>query len=113
MLYFGCWVAMTGGSMKNFFSKLIVLTFILTAPLSFTGDRCPDFKPDCVRISFVEITETKTAAHYRASPRQYIRQSDAPIVAACPAKIVKSTASKSFQQRQLELSLGRAPPCRA
>lgn len=33
--------------MLKYFSRLLIFTLILTAPLSFTGDRCPDFKPAC------------------------------------------------------------------
>lgn len=31
--------------MLRYFSRLLIFTLILTAPLSFTGDKCPDFKP--------------------------------------------------------------------
>lgn len=31
--------------MLKYFSRLLIFTLILTAPLSFTGDKCPDFKP--------------------------------------------------------------------
>lgn len=31
--------------MLKYFSRLLIFSLILTAPLSFTGDKCPDFKP--------------------------------------------------------------------
>lgn len=31
--------------MLKYFSRILIFTLILTAPLSFTGDKCPDFKP--------------------------------------------------------------------
>lgn len=33
--------------MLRYFSRILIFTLILTAPLSFTGDKCPDFKPNC------------------------------------------------------------------
>lgn len=32
--------------MLRYFSRILIFTLILTAPLSFTGDKCPDFRPD-------------------------------------------------------------------
>jgi len=31
--------------MLNHLSRILIFTLILTAPLSFTGEKCPDFKP--------------------------------------------------------------------
>ena len=31
--------------MLKYFTRILIFTLILTAPLSFTGDKCPDFKP--------------------------------------------------------------------
>jgi hypothetical protein len=31
--------------MLRFFTRILIFTLMLTAPLSFTGDKCPDFKP--------------------------------------------------------------------
>ena len=31
--------------MLQYFTRILIFTLILTAPLSFTGDKCPDFKP--------------------------------------------------------------------
>lgn len=33
--------------MLKYFSRILIFTLLLTAPLSFTGDKCPDFKPFC------------------------------------------------------------------
>ena len=33
--------------MLGCFSRILIITLVLTAPLSFTGDVCPDFKPPC------------------------------------------------------------------
>ena len=35
------------GEMLRFFCRILMFTLILTAPLSFTGEVCPDFKPAC------------------------------------------------------------------
>lgn len=31
--------------MLKYFTRILIFTLVLTAPLSFTGDKCPDFKP--------------------------------------------------------------------
>lgn len=41
--------------MLKYFSRILIFTLMLTAPLSFTGDTCPDFKPAC---------ELKESQHY-------------------------------------------------
>lgn len=51
--------------MYKYVYLVVILALLFTAPLSFTGDQCPDFKPD------VELHETtppkKTlAAHCKA-----------------------------------------------
>jgi len=40
--------------MRKYYCFIVILALILTAPLSFTGDKCPDFKPD------VEIQQVTT-----------------------------------------------------
>jgi|APHig6443717497_1056834.scaffolds.fasta_scaffold25733_2 hypothetical protein len=32
--------------MLMLFARIVIFTMILTAPLSYTGDKCPDFRPD-------------------------------------------------------------------
>lgn len=59
--------------MKHFFSKLIITALVLTAPLSFTGDRCPDFKPDCVKTNYAEKVRTTIAVpQQRTAPRSWV-----------------------------------------
>lgn len=45
--------------MLRYFSRILIFTLILTAPLSFTGDSCPDFKPNC---ELQRTTKLKSAA---------------------------------------------------
>lgn len=47
-----------GFEMLIYFSRILILTLLLTAPLSFTGDSCPDFKPTC---EIQEIRSKKAA----------------------------------------------------
>ena len=60
--------------MIRFLTQLVIFTMILTAPLSYTGDRCPDFRPDFevqIRINGSEqaiaVRSQSTAAHPAAT----------------------------------------------
>jgi hypothetical protein len=45
--------------MLRYFSRILIFTLILTAPLSFCGDNCPDFRP---AFEIKEICSDKTDA---------------------------------------------------
>lgn len=45
--------------MLYYLSRILIFTLILTAPLSFAGDNCPDFKPNC---EIKELLRNKAAS---------------------------------------------------
>ncbi|MGB4599153.1 MAG: hypothetical protein WBI04_04165 [Trichlorobacter sp.] len=47
--------------MSRFLTQLVIFTMILTAPLSYTGDRCPDFRPDFEVQVRINASEQATA----------------------------------------------------
>lgn len=47
--------------MLRYFSRMLIFTLLLTSPLSFTGDKCPDFAPVFeVREVCAQLEATKT-----------------------------------------------------
>ena len=94
--------------MLKYFSRLLIFTLILTAPLSFTGDKCPDFKPAS------DLREYQSGrAEAVIGNRQIIIT---PIFIAAPVSIENSsplTSEFHFKPTNLSLSLPlheRAPP---
>lgn len=53
--------------MLKYFARILLITLTLTAPLSFTGDVCPDFKPACDTRSIHSAKTTATVAAVRIS----------------------------------------------
>lgn len=94
--------------MLKYFSRILIFTLILTAPLSFTGDKCPDFKP----ASDLREFQPGRAAAVIAT-RKIVTT---PSFSADPFRIEKSsplTPEFHFKPTNASLSLPlheRAPP---
>ncbi len=96
--------------MKCFFAKLIIFALVLTAPLSFTGDRCPDFKPDCVRSNYAEKARAVSVVQQRTAPGRHIRSRAVPAAEGDICSFSEPPHFKPFQQFLKDRSHGRAPP---
>lgn len=96
--------------MKKYLVNLIILALMLTAPLSFTGDRCPDFKPDCCRSKYIAEAVTISVSRQRTAPRKMYLHSIRPVFSASADSVLNLTNTANYQQFILESHLGRAPP---
>lgn len=97
-------------AMKKFFTNLIIITLFLTAPLSFTGDCCPDFKPDCCRSRYVAEAIAVSVSQQRTVSRKTNPSALQPVfytAADCIHALTNSTNSPQFI---LVTHSGRAPP---
>jgi len=53
--------------MISYFSHILIFTLVLTAPLSFCGENCPDFKPACEIRAGLESKSIVYAAQISAA----------------------------------------------
>lgn len=95
--------------MKRFLTKLIIFALFLTAPLSFTGDRCPDFKPDYCRSKYIAEAITVAVSQQRIAPRKTYLSGLQPVYSAAAGSVLTFIAAYP-QQYILGYHLGRAPP---
>ena len=95
--------------MLRFLARIVIFTMILTAPLSYTGDKCPDFRPDF-----------KTQTQIQESRRVSINRSTAvhpppnPVTQTIHTSTTRPVLISTTQFESLSLLPlhGRAPPHR-
>ena len=93
--------------MLRLLARIVIFTMILTAPLSYTGDKCPDFRPDF--RSQPQIQESRRVAINRATAVQTPPQPPVQSIIAsitCPV-LLPAVQFKSVPLLPLH---GRAPP---
>jgi hypothetical protein len=93
--------------MLSFFTRIIIFTMIMTAPLSYMGDKCPDFRPDFRTQSPVEESRRVTVNQERAAQKILL-----PVVQFSPAPSVCSPLDVPVPVCTSPLLTlhGRAPP---
>lgn len=95
--------------MKHFLAFIIIWALVLTAPFSFSGDNCPDFRPDCSSLSQNCMKGHAAVVQLRADAAQ-----NEPLLTPCAVVITRSFPDSyiidpSFPFRRSPLH-GRAPP---
>lgn len=99
-----CGVRRAGRLLQKHLSQLLVVTLLLLAPLSFSTDSIPDFKPAC-DISATSITKIVVAAiDSSAAPPSL------PSDPAVAARYVLPSTIGPVDARPSIPSFGRAPP---
>jgi len=93
--------------MLMLFARIVIFTMILTAPLSYTGDKCPDFRPDFrtqpqIHESFLTSTQQVRTAKPTSPPNHQ------PLITAN----VKSYSLNTAHPKTAPLFTlhGRSPP---
>lgn len=74
--------------MLKYFTRILIFTLVLTAPLSFTGDKCPDFKPasdlrQCQqRIAAAVVVSNRQVTTARFADTPHIIEKERPLTPA-------------------------------
>lgn len=92
--------------MHKYVYFIVIMALLLTAPLSFTGDKCPDFRPD---VELQQTTpQTKTvAANTRKLAFVVAVISELPEAEKIPSISTAKFPSKTVHQETIH---DRAPP---
>lgn len=93
--------------MLRLLARIVIFTMILTAPLSYTGDKCPDFRPDF--RSQPQVQESRRVSINRATAVQTpLRPTTLPLTTSTTCPVLLSVVQiKSVPLLPLH---GRAPP---
>jgi len=97
-------------AMKKFLTELIIFALFLTAPLSFTGDRCPDFKPDCSRSRYITQAIAASQAQQRTTSQKSNYHTIQPVFSTAADSIPTPANTNQLKQFIRDPLHGRAPP---